>query len=46
MFAGQFIPNGCLDAYEVKVNIDIFKYQENVKLISQFQRFFHFSMAY
>ena len=40
------IPNGCLDAYEVKVNIDIFKYQENVKLISQFQRFFHFSMAY
>ena len=43
---GQPIPNGCLDAYEVKVNIDIFKYQENVKLISQFQRFFHFSMAY
>ena len=40
------IPNGCLDAYEVKVNIDIFKYQEKVKLISQFQRFFHFSMAY
>ena len=34
------IPNGCLDAYEVKVNIDIFKYQEKVKLISQFQRFF------
>ena len=45
MFAGQFIPNGCLDAYEVKVNIDIFKYQENVKLVSQFQIFF-FSMAY
>ena len=22
------IPNGWLDAYEVKVNIDIFKYQE------------------
>jgi hypothetical protein len=22
----QTIPNGCLDAYEVKVNIDIFKY--------------------
>ena len=21
------IPNGCLDAYEVKVNIDIVKYQ-------------------
>ena len=36
------IPNGCLDAYEVKVNIDIFKYQEKVKLISQFQRFFSF----
>ena len=42
----QIIPNGCLDAYEVKVNIDILKYQEKVKLISQFQRFFHFSMAY
>ena len=27
------IPNGCLDAYEVKVNIDIFKYQEKVNLI-------------
>ena len=41
------ILNGCLDAYEVKVNMDIFKYQEKVKLISQFQRFFfHFSMAY
>ena len=40
------IPNGCLDAYEVKVNIDIFKYQEKVTLISQFQRFFHFSMVY
>ena len=38
---------GCLDAYEVKVNTDIFKYQEKVKVISQFQRFFfHFSMAY
>ena len=36
------IPNGCLDAYEVKVNIDIFKYQEKVKPISQFQRFFKF----
>ena len=31
-----FIPNGCLDAYEVKVNRDNFKYQEKVKLISQF----------
>ena len=31
-----YIPNGCLDAYEVKVNKDIFKYQEKVKLISQF----------
>ena len=30
------------DAYEVKVNMDIFKYQEKVKLISQFQRFFSF----
>ena len=36
------IPNGCLDAYEVKVDIDIFQYQEKVKLISQFQRFFSF----
>ena len=35
----QAIPNGCLDAYEVKVNNDISKYQEKVKLISQFQRF-------
>ena len=42
----SLFPNGCLDAYEVKVNIDIFKYQEKVKLVSQFQRFFHFSMAY
>ena len=39
---GIHIPNGCLDAYEVKLNIDIFKYQETVKLISQFQRFFSF----
>ena len=29
-----------MDAYEVKVNIDIFKYQEKVKLIYQFQNFF------
>ena len=29
-------------AYEVKVDIDIFQYQEKVKLISQFQRFFLF----
>ena len=36
------IPNGCLDAYEVKVNIDISKYQEKLKLISQFWRFFSF----
>ena len=28
------IPNGCFDAYEVKVNKDISKYQEMVKLIS------------
>ena len=34
------IPNGCFDAYEVKVNKDIFQYQEKVKLISQSQRFF------
>ena len=34
--------NGCFDAYEVKVNKDIFKYQEKVKLISQFQRFLKF----
>ena len=33
------IPNGCFDADEV-VNKAIFKYQEKVKLISQFQRFF------
>ena len=36
------IPNGYFDAYEVKLNKDIFKYQEKVKLISQFQRFFSF----
>ena len=36
------IPNGCFDAYEVKVYKDIFKYQKKVKLISQFQRFFKF----
>ena len=35
-----YIPNGCFDAYEVKVNEDIFKYQEKVKLISQFQILF------
>ena len=35
-----------MDAYEVKVNIDIFKYQEKIKLISQFQRFFSFFKAY
>ena len=34
-----YIPNGCFEAYEVKVNKDIFKYPEKVKLISQFQRF-------
>ena len=33
------IPNGCFDAYEVKVNKDIFKYQETVKLTYLFQRF-------
>ena len=38
----QHIPNGCFDAYEVKVNKDIFEYQEKVKLISQFRRFFKF----
>ena len=32
----HFIPNGCLDADEVKVDLDIFQYQEKVKLISQF----------
>ena len=36
------IPNGWFDAYEVKVNKDIFQYQEKVKLISQFQRFILF----
>ena len=30
---GFIIPNVCFDAYEVKVNKDIFKYQEKVKLI-------------
>ena len=40
------IPNECLDAYEVKVSIDIFKYQEKVKLISQLQRFFTFSNGF
>ena len=39
---GFDIPNGCFDAYEVKVNRDIFKYQEKVKLISQFQMYFLF----
>ena len=34
------IPNGCFNAYEVKVNKDIFKYQEKVKLTYLFQRFF------
>ena len=38
----QHIPNGWFDAYEVKVNKDIFQYQEKVKLISQFQRFILF----
>ena len=28
-----YIPNGCFDAYEVKVNKDIFKYQGNVKQV-------------
>ena len=27
----QILPNGCFDAYEVKVNKDIFKYQEKGK---------------
>ena len=36
------IPNGCFDAYDVKVNKDIFQCQEKVKLISQFQRCFKF----
>ena len=36
----HFIPNRCLDAYEVKVNTGIFKYQEKVKIISQLQVFF------
>ena len=42
----QSIPNGCFDAYEVKVNKNISKDQEKVKLISQFQDFVYFSMAY
>ena len=47
IFLVLVIHNGCLDAYEVKVNVDIFKYQEKVKLISQFQIFsFHTSLAY
>ena len=37
MDSGINIPNGCFDDYEVKINRDIFKYQEKVKLISQFQ---------
>ena len=36
------IPNGCFDAYEVKVNKGIFKYQEKVKLVSRFQIYFLF----
>ena len=35
------IPNGTFDAYEVKVNKDIFQYQEKAQLISQFHRFFN-----
>ena len=45
-FLRQSIPNGCLYAYEVKVNKDISKYQEEVKLFSKFERFSYFSMAY
>ena len=37
-----YIPNGCLDAYEVKLDLDIFQYQEKVKPISQFQIFLSF----
>ena len=37
-----YIPNGCFDAYEVKVNKDICKYQEKVKLVSRFQIYFLF----
>ena len=33
------VPNGCFDADEEKVNEDISKHQEEVKLIFQFQRF-------
>ena len=44
MFTNErlFIPNGCFDAYEVKINKDIFKYQEKVKLVSRFQIYFLF----
>ena len=40
------IPNGCFDAYEVKVKKYISKYEEEVKLISQFRECTYFSMAY
>ena len=38
----MLIPNGCFDAYEVKVNEHIFYYQEKVKLISYFRDFRNF----
>ena len=37
-----YIHNGCFDAYEAKVNKDIYQYQEKVKLTSQFRRFLKF----
>ena len=42
----QPIPNGCFNAYELKVNKDIFLYQEKVKLIYNSREFLNSSMAY
>ena len=33
-------PNGCFDAYKVKVNKDIFKYQEKVNFFNGLFEFF------
>ena len=43
---GWFIPNGCFDAYEVKVNKDIFKYVSGKgKTNLSIPEIFYFSMA-
>ena len=39
------IPNGCFDAYEVKVNKGIFKYQEKAKLYNQVRSLSHLATS-